>query len=152
MTQATLDVVDDSDTSSFTEDQRLIWFAQKEMYFGFLNSDRDRIDRHIDSEATIWDAVTETIARGIKDLNAIRATRPSGEAKPIVVSFAVEDPIIDASGDLAVSRHMLRVKRVGPEGTVSELMRVSAGWRRVEGSWKIIHAHEDLFSTELSPA
>jgi ketosteroid isomerase-like protein len=150
MTQATRDVADSSDTTSFTEDQRLIWFAQKEMYLGFLEGNRERIDGHIDNDATIWDAVTETIARGMKDLNAIRATRPSGGAKPVVTAFAVEDPIIDVSGDLAVSRHLLRVERVGPDGTVRELMRVSAGWRRIGGSWKIIHAHEDLFSSELS--
>lgn len=147
MTQAT-HVTDTTELSTFTEDQRLIWDAQKGMYAAFLAGDRERIDRTIHPEATIWDAVTERIARGIGELNAIRATRPTGGDRRIVTSLTVEDPIIDVSGDIAVSRHILRVETDGPQGPQRELMRVSAGWRRIDGAWCVFHAHEDLFSVE----
>lgn len=147
-TRGTEEVVDRTDLTSFSVDQGLIWDAQKDMYAAFLVGDRARIDRTIDPAATIWDAVTEKIARGLGELDAIRATRPTGAAARIVTSLEVEDPIIDVSGDLAVSRHVLRVTSTSPEGPRREVMRVSAGWRCVDGRWMVIHSHEDLFSVE----
>lgn len=148
MTTPTLHVVDLADTTSFDSDQRAIWDEQKAIYGAFLAGDRARIDRHIHPDATIWDAVTEKIARGLADLDAIRATRPTGAAQQITTLLAVDDPIIDVSGDLAVARHLLRVERTGADGAARELMRVSQGWRRIDGEWNIIHSHEDLFSVE----
>lgn len=148
MTDPTFEVLDATDTASFTPDQHAIWDEQKAIYAAFLAGDRARIDRNIHPDATIWDAVTETIARGLADLDAIRATRPTGGDKPVTTRLEVEDPIIDLSGDLAVARHLLRVDRHGAEGAAQELMRVSSGWRRVDGIWSIIHSHEDLFSVE----
>lgn len=146
MTTPARDVLDAADTSSFDTDQRAIWEEQKTIYAAFLAGDRARIDRHIHPTATIWDAVTEKIAHGLGDLDAIRATRPTGEATQITTLLEVDDPIIDVSGDLAVARHVLRVEQAGPQGATRELMRVSQGWRRIEGTWFIIHSHEDLFS------
>lgn len=148
MTTPTLDVVDVADTSSFDSDQRAIWDEQKAIYGAFLAGDRGRIDRNIHPSATIWDAMTEKIARGLADLDAIRATRPTGEAKQVTTLLEVRDPLIDVSGDLAVARHVLVVEQTGPDGAARELMRVSQGWRRIEGTWSIIHSHEDLFSVE----
>lgn len=142
------EVVDVADTSAFDSDQRAIWDEQKAIYTAFLAGDRARIDRHIHPDATIWDAVTERIARGLDDLDAIRAARPTGEAQPITTLVEVDEPIIDVSGDLAVARHLLRVEELGPEGSVRQLMRVSQGWRRIDGVWHIIHSHEDLFSVD----
>lgn len=148
MIQQAVEVVDLADTSSFDSDQRAIWDEQKAIYTAFLAGDRARIDRHIHPDATIWDAVTERIARGLGELDAIRATRPVGDAQPVTTRVEVDDPIIDVSGDLAVGRHLLRVEEHGPEGGVRQLMRVSQGWRRIDGVWHIIHSHEDLFSVE----
>lgn len=145
------EVVDHTDTSSFEDDQRVIWDEQKAIYAAFLAGDRARIDRHIHPSATIWDAVTETIARGRDELDAIRARRPVGDARPVTTAMSVADAIIDVSGDLAVGRHVLVVEQVGPNGAVRELMRVSSGWRRIDGVWHIIHSHEDLFSVEQLP-
>ena len=113
MIQQAADVVDAADTSSFDADQRAIWEEQKAIYTAFLAGDRARIDRHIRPDATIWDAVTERIARGLADLDAIRATRPTGTAQPVTTRVEVDDPIIDVSGDLAVARHVLRVEERG---------------------------------------
>ncbi|WP_439593503.1 YybH family protein [Microbacterium sp.] len=148
MTAPASEVVDASDTSSFDADQREIWDEQKAIYTAFLAGDRARIDRRIHPDATIWDAVTERIARGLGELDAIRATRPTGEAEQVTTRIEVDEPIIDVSGDLAVARHVLRVERVDADGTARELMRVSQGWRRIDGAWHIIHSHEDLFSVE----
>lgn len=148
MVQPAFQVIDESDTSSFGADQRAIWHEQKAIYTAFLASDRGRIDRHIHPDATIWDAVTERIARGLRELDAIRAARPAGEAKPVTTQVEVGDPIIDVSGDLAIARHVLRVEEHGPDGAVRRLMRVSQGWRRIDGVWHIIHSHEDLFSVD----
>ena len=129
MTHPTFEVIDAADTSSFDADQRAIWKEQKSIYTAFLAGDRARIDRHI-------------------DLDAIRATRPTGTAQPVTTRVEVDDPIIDVSGDLAVARHVLRVEEHGPDGAERQLMRVSQGWRRIDGTWHIIHSHEDLFSAE----
>ncbi|WP_170285684.1 YybH family protein [Microbacterium rhizomatis] len=142
------EVIDAADTSSFDPDQRAIWREQKAIYSAFLAGDRARIDRRIHPDATIWDAVTERIARGLAELDAIRATRPTGEAKQVTTRLEVDEPIIDVSGDLAVARHVLRVEREDADGSARELMRVSQGWRRIDGEWNIIHSHEDLFSIE----
>jgi ketosteroid isomerase-like protein len=144
--EPTFEVVDRSEPSGFDADQHAIWSEQKAIYTAFLAGDRPRIDRHIHPDATIWDAVTERIARGLTDLDAIRTARPSGDARPITTLVEVDDPIIDVSGDLAVARHVLRVDEQGPNGAERQLLRVSQGWRRVGGVWHIIHSHEDLFS------
>ncbi|MFD1715844.1 DUF4440 domain-containing protein [Amnibacterium flavum] len=145
MTAAT-EVTDLADTSAFDADQNAIWAEQKAMYTAFLAGDRTRIDRFILRDATIWDAVTERIARGLDDLDAIRATRPKGGDAPVTTSLIVDDPIVTVDGDLAFSRHILRVEREGGGERVRELMRVSAGWRRIDGDWWVQHSHEDLFS------
>src|SRR5690242_5240682 len=146
MTRPAREIVDRSDSSGLDADQQAIWSEQKAIYSAFLAGDRARIDRHIHPDATIWDAVTERIARGLADLDAIRATRPTGDLLPITTRVEVDDPIIDVSGDLAVARHVLRVDEHGPDGAQRQLMRVSQGWRRIDGVWHIIHSHEDLFS------
>jgi ketosteroid isomerase-like protein len=148
MVESAREVIDRSDSSAFDDDQHAIWREQKAIYTAFLAGDRARIDRHIHPGATIWDAVTERIARGLADLDAIRATRPTGDSRPITTRVEVADPIIDVSGDLAVARHVLRVEEQGPEGAERQLMRVSQGWRRIDGVWHIIHSHEDLFSVD----
>ncbi|TQO19850.1 SnoaL-like protein [Rhodoglobus vestalii] len=148
MEQATSTVTDSTNTSLFDPDQLAIWDAQKAMYSSFLKGDSSEIDNHIHAKATVWDAVTEKLARGIDDLNEIRATRPVGASKPVVTRMEVSEPVIDVSGTLAVSRHFLRVDTTNSDGSNRELMRVSQGWRQVEGKWLIIHAHEDLFSIE----
>jgi ketosteroid isomerase-like protein len=148
MIEPTLEVVDLADTSAFEADQHAIWSEQKAIYTAFLSGDRGRIDLHIHRDATIWDAVTERIARGLAELDAIRATRPVGAAQPVTTRVEVDDPIIDVSGELAVARHVLRVEQHGPGGGECELMRVSQGWRRIDGVWHIIHSHEDLFSVQ----
>lgn len=148
MIHQAVEVTDLADTSSFDADQGAIWDEQKAIYTAFLAGDRARIDRHIHPDATIWDAVTERIARGLADLDAIRATRPTGTAQPVTTRVEVDDPIIDVSGDLAVARHLLRVEEHTAAGAERQLMRVSQGWRRIDGVWHIIHSHEDLFSVD----
>ncbi|MBD8023244.1 YybH family protein [Microbacterium gallinarum] len=148
MTVPATEVIDIADTSFFDIDRRAIWDEQNAIYTAFLAGDRGRIDRHIHPDATIWDAVTERIAHGLGELDAIRAARPVGEAQPVTTRIEVDQPVIDVSGDLAVARHLLRVEQHGPDGAVRQLMRVSQGWRRIDGIWYIIHSHEDLFSVD----
>lgn len=148
MTTPATQVVDHSDTSAFDADQAAIWAEQKAMYTAFLVGDRARLDRFIHPDATIWDAVTEGLAYGLTDLDRIRATRPTGAQAPVTTRLEVDAPVVDIGRDLAVSRHRLLVEHAGPDGRFRALMRVSAGWRRLDGSWYVIHSHEDLFSVE----
>jgi ketosteroid isomerase-like protein len=144
MPQATK-VVDLSDTSDFDSDQAAIWAEQKAIYAAFLIGDRSRIDHRISPDATIWDGETETIARGLDDLNAIRATRPVGEAAAVTSSLKVDSPVVTIHGDVAIGRHVLRTSHEGAS-TDSLVLRVSSAWKRVGGEWWIIHSHEDIFS------
>ena len=147
---ATTEVRDLADVTAFDADQHSIWAEQKEMYAGFLAGDRSRIDRRIHPDVTIWDSEAEPLARGLGDLNAIRAKRPRGAAQPVVTELLVRGPIITVYGDTAIGRHVLVVHMELPDGKVSsETMRVSSAWRRIDGEWWVVHSHEDVFAREI---
>jgi ketosteroid isomerase-like protein len=138
---------DPAELASFDADQQHIWGEQKAIYAAFLAGDRARIDRWIHPTATIWDSVAEPIARGLDDLNKIRATRPVGAAAAVVTAMTVDSPVITVFGDSAFGRHVLRVTESKPDGSAStEVMRVSSGWHKFDGDWFIVHSHEDVFS------
>ncbi|MGI8416954.1 MAG: DUF4440 domain-containing protein [Nakamurella sp.] len=151
MTEATSTVTDLAETGEFDADQTAIWAEQKAMYAAFLAGDRGRVDRWIHPTATIWDGVDEQIARGLDDLNRIRADRPVGDAAPVVTAMSVESPVVTVFGDTAIGRHVLRVTSApgGPPAT-SKVIRVSSAWHRFDGGWWLVHSHEDIHSTTAS--
>jgi ketosteroid isomerase-like protein len=148
VSEATTVVTDHADTGEFDADQAAIWAEQKAMYAAFLAGDRARIDRWIHPTATIWDGVDEQIARGLDDLNRIRAERPIGAAAPVVTELSVEAPVVTVFGDTAIGRHVLKVTSTGTGSpATSEVVRVSSAWHRFDGEWWLVHSHEDIHST-----
>jgi hypothetical protein len=150
---ATTVVVDHSDTAGMSPDERAVWDEQKAIYVAFLTGDRARVDRRIHPDATIWDGVVEPLAHGLKDMDAIRATRPPADRAPVITACEVDSPVFTAYGDTVIGRHVLRVTSVatdpgsGGSSTISEVLRVSSAWRRIDGDWWVVHSHEDIFST-----
>ncbi len=123
-----------------TRDEQAVWAAVNAIYAAYLAGDRDAIDANISPDATIWDSAHEPLLRGKGDLDAVRDARPAGGPAP--VALEAEDPVIDVFGDLALVRHVLRVRFPDGEGRV----RNTSVWRRDDGRWRCIHNHEDVVS------
>jgi ketosteroid isomerase-like protein len=122
---------------SVDETRETIWRAMNEIYAGFLARDRDRVDRHIDPDATIWDSEEPTLLRGRAELDALRDRRPPGS---LPGDLRAQDPVIDVWGDVALLRHILIV--VDGESVVR--IRNTSVWRRRDGDWRVVHNHEDV--------
>lgn len=131
------------------EQARQIWDAVRDMYDGFLSGDRARIDRHILPEATIWDSEYPALARGRAELDAIRATRPTGPGAPRVVAIDTYQPEISIWGDAAVARHVLAVRF---ESGATEVVRNTGVWRRTDEGWRLAHNHEDVLPESTGTA
>ncbi|MBH0007868.1 nuclear transport factor 2 family protein [Salinibacterium sp. SWN1162] len=129
-------------------DKAEIWHGQNEMYSGFETQDRPRIDRHIHPDCTIWDSEHEALVFGLEGLNAVRATRPTGDDQPQVESLEAFDQVIDVWGDVAVLRHMLVVRFEGD--TPDERIRNTGVWRRTSDGWRVAHNHEDVLVTSAA--
>jgi ketosteroid isomerase-like protein len=119
------------------DDQETIWAAMNEIYAGFLTGDPDRTDRHIDPDATIWDSAEPDLIRGRDELEALRGRRPPSTPPD---ELAASDPVIDVWGDVALVRHLLTVV----EGGQTTRIRNTSVWRRRQGSWLVVHNHEDV--------
>lgn len=119
------------------ETQEEIWRAVNEIYAGFLAGDKERIDRHIDPDATIWDSDEPDLVRGRAELDALRRRRPLG-TRPS--ELRAEDPVIDVWGDVALVRHVLTVV----QDDRSARIRNTSVWRRTADGWRAVHNHEDL--------
>ena len=117
------------------EDEQAIWSAVNEIYAGFLAGDRDRIDRHIDPAATIWDSAEPGLIRGKAELDELRDRRPPG-APPATIEAT--EPVIDVWGDTALVRHLLAVD--------TTRVRNTSVWRRTGGRWLCVHNHEDVLA------
>lgn len=121
------------------DDQQAIWAAVNEIYAGFLAGDRARTDRQIDPAATIWDSAEPDLIRGKDELDALRRRRPPSTPPD---ELAASDPVIDVWGDVALVRHLLTVV----EGEQTTQIRNTSVWRRREGSWLVVHNHEDVLN------
>ncbi|HEY2073054.1 MAG TPA: DUF4440 domain-containing protein [Gaiellaceae bacterium] len=122
-----------------TADETAIWSAMQEIYASVLAGDRDRADRHIDPDATIWDSSEPSLLRGKGELDALRDRRPAG-APPS--ELRAEDPVVDVWGDVGLLRHVLVVVE---DGGVTRVRNTSV-WRRKDGVWRAVHNHEDVLS------
>jgi ketosteroid isomerase-like protein len=121
------------------ETQETIWRAMNEIYAGFLARDRERVDRHIDPDATIWDSDEPALVHGRAELDALRDRRPPG---PLPTDVRAEDPVIDVWGDVALLRHVLTVV----DGDRTLRIRNTSVWRVHDGRWRVVHNHEDVLS------
>lgn len=129
-------------------DKAEIWDGQNEMYRGFETQDRPRIDRHIHPDCTVWDSEHETLVRGLDGLNAVRASRSTGDEQPKVASLEAFDQVIDVWGDVAVLRHMLIVRF--EDNAPDERIRNTGVWRRTSDGWLVAHNHEDVLASPAS--
>jgi ketosteroid isomerase-like protein len=125
------------------DDQRAVWTAMTSVYEYFLAGDSATVDTLMHPDVTIWDSAQPDLARGLAQLQALRTRRPTDESAPKVVGIEATDPVIDVWGDIALVRHLLRVRfSLGAD----EIVRNSSVWRRVEGRWLAVHNHEDVLA------
>lgn len=119
-----------------------IWAAVNAIYAGFLADDRAAIDAHISPDATIWDSAHEPLIRGKAELDAVRDARPAGGARPSTLDAV--DPVVDVFGDVALVRHVLVAAFPPESGLPPQRIRNTSVWRKLDGSWRVVHNHEDV--------
>lgn len=82
-------------------------------------------------------------------------------ARDIPVLFEITDPTIEASEDRGFSYSLNHVRAsLGSGGELDMFWRETLGWRKIDGEWKIVHAHGSvpfnpstgMASTGLKPA
>lgn len=120
-----------------------VWYRMRAVYAGFLAGDTEGVDRLMHPDVTIWDSAEPGLARGMDELQAIRARRPRDPDAPKVVAIDATDPVIDVWGDIALVRHLLEVRF--STGDV-ERVRNTSVWQRVAGEWLAVHNHEDVLA------
>jgi len=120
-----------------------------------------RIRQHIDSLARALrgkdvDALMRHYSPDIVtyDLMPLECRGASAYRKNFVAWFAsVQGPIdyemreleIEASGDIAVCHHLAHVRSTRNSGEKNDYwVRVSAGLRRLDGRWLVVHEHVSL--------
>lgn len=119
-----------------------LWAAVTGVYEAFLAGDRAGIDRLLASDATVWDAFEERLARGRDELDALREARPADS--PVPVALDAVDPVIDVFGDVGVVRHVLLVRYADDARVAPQRIRNTSVWQRRGGRWQCVHNHEDL--------
>ena len=125
-------------------DEAAIWAAMTGVYDAFLAADPDRVDAVMHPQVTIWDSVEPGLVRGLDGLRELRSRRPAPTPDaPRVAAIEATEPVIDVFGDVAVLRHLLRVRFAG-DAQPAERVRNTSVWRRVHGRWLAVHNHEDV--------
>jgi ketosteroid isomerase-like protein len=126
-----------------TEDQEAVWASMTRIYELFMAGDSASVDTLMHPDVTIWDSDEPAMATGLTELRAIRARRPVDPDAPKVVAIEATDPVIEVWGDIALVRHVMRV-RFSPEDVPDQVVRNTSVWRRVDGTWLAAHNHEDV--------
>ncbi|MFD9034839.1 YybH family protein [Streptomyces sp. NPDC059567] len=129
-------------------DADAVWAVIIGMYEAYTAGDRTAIDARLDPEATVWDSAADPLLLGRADLERLRDERTTPGSGPVETGLAAYDPVVDVFGDTALLRYWLRVDFApGSDGVPSrpELVRNTALLRRdTDGSWLIVHLHEDV--------
>lgn len=132
------------DAAGVSGDAAEVWAAVNAVYAGYLAGAPGAGDSHLHADVTIWDSAHAPMVHGLAELALLRAARPvppPGEPGP-VAALEATDPVVDVWGDVALLRHLLRVRHRG--GVPDQLVRVTSVWRRVDGRWLAVHHHEDV--------
>ncbi|MDN3025853.1 nuclear transport factor 2 family protein [Streptomyces sp. S.PB5] len=123
------------------DDLAAVWAVITGMYHAFTAGDRPRIDSFLDPDATVFDSATPGLIRGKTELDEVRDRRPPTESGPRETGLEAHGETIDVFGHLALARYWLRVDYAS---LPARMIRNTAVLLRVNGSWRIIHLHEDL--------
>jgi ketosteroid isomerase-like protein len=66
-------------------------------------------------------------------------------AKDAPVLFEITDPTIEASEDRGFSHSLNHVRAsLGGGGILDMYWRETLGWQKIDGEWKIVHAHSSV--------
>lgn len=132
-------------SSELDADQAAVWAVVTDLYQAYLDDDRLRLEGHLADGCTMW----ETASPGLRtkaDLVAAReaaAGRPPAPRKAPLRLDATE-PVVVVSGDLAYEHHVLDA--VFEDSSLDEHLRCTSALRRVDGTWRFVHHHEERLS------
>lgn len=101
--------------------------------------------RCLDPGVTVWESDADRMLHSTAEVDALRTRRRACMTPATVpVSVAPEDLLVDAWGDSAVARYILRA--VYPGADPDRCYRVSDVLRRGEQGWRIVHHHSEAMS------
>ncbi len=132
-------------TTSERLDADQIWSAVLAMYDAYLAGDRERSNRLIAPDVTLWDSEHEPLVVGRDELDALRDTRPAPTEASRVTAIETGSPVIDVWGDVALCRHTFEVVFADPDRP-RERVRNTGVWQRRDGRWLVVHNHEDVLT------
>ncbi|MEU4578590.1 nuclear transport factor 2 family protein [Nonomuraea sp. ATR24] len=115
-----------------------VWAVISAMYAAYTRGDRAGIDRLLHPEATIFDSAAPDLITSRQQLDKVRDARPADG--PGETGLHAYDEVVDVWGDTALARYLLRVDYASGE---HEIVRTTSVLRLVEGSWLIVHVHEN---------
>ena len=102
--------------------------------------DLDRICAHYDPEVVAYDAITHLRLSGVDAYR--RHWQDCLAMCDGPMNFRFRDLTIAACGDVAFGHALVDCGGTGPDGKEeSHWTRMSAGYRKREGGWRIVHEH-----------
>ncbi|WP_049569672.1 nuclear transport factor 2 family protein [Nonomuraea sp. SBT364] len=114
-----------------------VWAVISAMYEAYTRGDRAGIDRLLHPDATIFDSAAPDLITSRRQLDKVRDARPADGPAERLHAY---DEVVDVWGDTALARYLLRVDYAGGE---VDIVRTTSVLRLVEGSWLIVHVHEN---------
>ncbi|MFT4279939.1 YybH family protein [Microbacterium sp.] len=126
---------------SATEERAAVWARMLQMYRLAERGDSDAVDRLLAPDATFWDTDAVDLVVGLDALRDVRRGRPD-PGDDSAFEIETEEPLIDVHGDIALVRHVFRVRKGGAD--VWWFVRNTSVWRRSNGEWLLAHNHEDV--------
>ena len=105
-----------------------------------LAMDVDRIMSHYAPDIVSYDAIVQLQFRGVDAYR--RHWQACFDMCPGDMIFDIDDLHIMASGDVALCYCLTRCGMRGDDGSEkSGWMRMTAGYRKIAGHWRIVHEH-----------
>lgn len=123
------------------DERHAVWSRVREMYRLAERGDSEGVDRLLAPDATFWDTDAVDLIEGLDALRDVRRDRPD-PGDDAVFEIETGQPRVDLLGDLALIRHVFRVRAGG--SSYWRFVRNTSVWRRDVGEWRLLHNHEDV--------
>ncbi|MDX2221120.1 MAG: nuclear transport factor 2 family protein [Rhodospirillaceae bacterium] len=108
------------------------------------------IEDHMAADATVWDVFTPHLIRGRAERDKFHADDQAQMQARGALTMTIDGMVVDAWDDTALARFYLNFK-YQPPNPAEGRVRITDVFRRVNGTWKIVHHHEGLVPTGIPP-
>lgn len=101
---------------------------------GWLKGDSAPMLSAADPDITLFHIMTLQRADGV---DAVKALYKSYDGRPLFDSYQIDNPKVQAGGDMAVLTYQL----VAQNGPMTRRYNVTEVFRKKAGAWRIVHSH-----------